>query len=66
MQLSLHKEPPEVGLVKKLTGSLHYWVIRHVPLSDIYGQIRLHYLARLRAGVNIESTSKEIALHSVR
>ena len=23
IQLSLHKEPPEVGLVKKLTGSLY-------------------------------------------
>ena len=23
VQLSLHKEPPEVGLVKKLTGSLY-------------------------------------------
>ena len=31
IQLSLHKEPPEVGLVKKLTGSLYEWVIRHVP-----------------------------------
>ena len=28
---NLHKEPPEVGLVKKLTGSLYYWVIRHEP-----------------------------------
>ena len=24
--ISLHKEPPEVGLVKKLTGSLYWWV----------------------------------------
>ena len=26
LQLSLHKEPPEVGLVKKLTESLYWWV----------------------------------------
>ena len=31
IQLSLHKEPTEVGLVKKLTGSLYLLVIRHVP-----------------------------------
>ena len=30
-QLSLHKEPPEVGLVKKLTGSLYWWVEQCVP-----------------------------------
>ena len=31
LQLSLHKEPPEVGLVKKLTGSLYWWVEQCVP-----------------------------------
>ena len=31
IQLSLHKEPTEVGLVKKLTGSLYWWVEQCVP-----------------------------------
>ena len=31
IQLSLHKEPPEVGLVKKLTGSLYWWVEQCMP-----------------------------------
>ena len=31
IQVSLHREPPEVGLVKKLTGSLYKWVEQHVP-----------------------------------
>ena len=31
IQLSLHKEPPEVGLVKKLTVSLYCWVEQCVP-----------------------------------
>ena len=31
LQLSLHKEPPEAGLVKKLTGSLYWWVEQCVP-----------------------------------
>ena len=30
-QLSRRKEPPEVGLVKKLTGSLYWWVEQCVP-----------------------------------
>ena len=25
-RVSLHKEPPEVGLVEKLTERLHWWV----------------------------------------
>ena len=32
IQLSLHKELPEVGLVKKLTGSLYWWVEQCVPI----------------------------------
>ena len=40
LQLSLHKEPSEVGLVKKLTGSLYWWVEQCVPTlnreCDIY------------------------------
>ena len=31
LQVSLHRESPEVGLVKKLTGSLCWWVEQHVP-----------------------------------
>ena len=31
IQLSLHKEPPGVGLVKKLTGSLYWWAEQCVP-----------------------------------
>ena len=30
-ELSLHKDPPEVGLVKKLTGSLYWWEEQCVP-----------------------------------
>ena len=29
--VSLHREPPEVGLVEKLTGSLYWWVEQCVP-----------------------------------
>ena len=25
-KVSLHREPPEVGLVEKLSGSLYWWV----------------------------------------
>ena len=28
---SLHREPPEVGLVKKLSGSLYSWVELGMP-----------------------------------
>ena len=31
IQVSLHREPPEVGLVEKLTGSLYWWVELCVP-----------------------------------
>ena len=31
LQVSLHREPPEVGLVEKLTGSLYWWVEQYVP-----------------------------------
>ena len=31
IQVSLHREPPEVGLVKKLTGSLYWQVEQCVP-----------------------------------
>ena len=31
IQLSLHKELPEIGLVKKLTGSLYWWVEQCMP-----------------------------------
>ena len=31
MQVSLHREPPVVGLVEKLTGSLYWWVEQCVP-----------------------------------
>ena len=31
MQVSLHRDPPEVGLVEKLTGSLYWWVELCVP-----------------------------------
>ena len=31
IQVSLHREPPEVELVKKLTESLYYLVEQHVP-----------------------------------
>ena len=31
MQVSLHREPPEVGLVEKLTRSLYWWVEQYVP-----------------------------------
>ena len=37
IQVSLHRESPEVGLVEKLTGSLYWWVEQYVPrlhLSD--------------------------------
>ena len=27
LQVCLHREPPEVGLVEKLTGSLYWWDI---------------------------------------
>ena len=30
-QLSLHKEPPEVGLVEEFSGSLYWWVELSVP-----------------------------------
>ena len=44
LQVSLHREPPEVGLVENLTGSLYWWVEQYVPtlhreciaLSDLY------------------------------
>ena len=26
-----HREPPEVGLVEKLTGSLYWWVEQYMP-----------------------------------
>ena len=29
--VSLYREPPEVGLVEKLSGSLHWWVELCVP-----------------------------------
>ena len=31
VQVSLHREPPEVGLVEKLPGSLYWWVELCVP-----------------------------------
>ena len=39
-QLSVHREPPEIGLVEKLTGTLYVWVelcvpTLHIALSDI-------------------------------
>ena len=30
-QVSLHREPPEVGLVEKLSGTLYWWVELGVP-----------------------------------
>ena len=27
MQVSLHREPPEVGLVEKVSGSLYWWAL---------------------------------------
>ena len=31
IQVSLHREPSEIGLVEKLTGSLYWWVEQCVP-----------------------------------
>ena len=31
IQESLHREPPEVRLVEKLTGSLYWWAEQCVP-----------------------------------
>ena len=31
LQVCLHREPPEVGLVEKLSGSLYKWVELCVP-----------------------------------
>ena len=31
LQVTLHREPPKVGLVEKLTGSLYWWVELCVP-----------------------------------
>ena len=31
IQVSLHREPPEVGLLEKLSGSLYWWVELGVP-----------------------------------
>ena len=31
IQVSLHREPPEVGLVEKLTRILYWWVEQCVP-----------------------------------
>ena len=31
LQVSLHREPPEVGLVEKLSRSLYWWVELGVP-----------------------------------
>ena len=31
IQVSLHREPPEVGLLKKLFGSLYWWMEQCVP-----------------------------------
>ena len=28
---TLYREPPEVGLVEKLTGSLYWWVEHYIP-----------------------------------
>ena len=35
LQVSLHRKPPEVGLVKKLTGSLYWWGEQCVPTLHI-------------------------------
>ena len=32
IQVSLHREPPEVGLVEQLTGNLYWWVELCVPI----------------------------------
>ena len=36
VQVSLHREPPEVGLGEKLSGSLYWWVgVPSLHLSDL-------------------------------
>ena len=50
--LTVHKEPPEVGLVNKLTGSLYWWVEQCVPtlhMMCVYDQKKFewHFSDRL-------------------
>ena len=62
IQVSLHRESPEVGLVKKLTGNLHWWVEQCLQTlhRECYrtlwytGQTQLQYPARLRAWIKVQ------------
>ena len=35
LQVCLHREPPEVGGVKKLSGTLYWWVEQCVPTQHM-------------------------------
>ena len=40
IQVCLHRESPEVRLVKKLTGSLYWWVEQCVPTLHIFNRFQ--------------------------
>ena len=57
MQVSLHSEPPKVGLVKKLTGCLYWWVVQCLPTlhREVFsGHQKLTSAMKLRSEVMVD------------